>query len=68
MREKIYYGDVDVLNIKTKQVITLRNVVYKANSTVMLICGKHIAPKDRADYVVKRFHFSSSKVIGESCI
>lgn len=71
MGEKIYYGDVDLINIKTGEITTIHNVVYKASALLSDVCSnvlKSISVKDRPNYKIKRFHLDRAKVIGESCI
>ena len=71
MGEKIYYGSVDIVNIRTGEVITLCEQVYKASGTIGQVCGKflrRLPERERENYKIKRFRFDESKVVGVSVI
>lgn len=68
MGEKIYFGDADIIDTRTRKVSTIKGVIYTAVQTADhsgRILHSIPAP-ERKYYHIKRFHIESAKVIGKT--
>ena len=69
MRNKIYFGDVDLIDTRTGKVITVPRVLYKENQSINEIRGRamqSIARQDRPHYKIIPPDPARAKVIGET--
>lgn len=69
MKQKIYYGDVDLIDTRTGKVTTIRRVMYKENQSLNEIRGRalqSIAGHDRQYYQIVQPDPTRAKVIGET--
>ncbi len=69
MRNKIYFGDVDLIDTRTGKVKTVQRVMYKENQPLNEIRGRalqSIAGHDRQYYQIVQPDPARAKVIGET--
>ena len=69
MSNKIYFGDVDLIDIRTGKITTVQRVIYKSNQPLNEIrtqALQSIDKRDRQYYKVVRPDPSRAKVIGET--
>ena len=67
MREKIYFGDVDLIDTRTGKITTLHKMVFKPSDTDNIRKFLNRVPKHEHPYMrVKRLHTGTAKIIGET--
>lgn len=69
MRENIYYGEVEITDLRTLETLTLQGVIFKPGNTIRDLIphlrriGRKAEPEH---YQIKRFRIDTAKVIGVS--
>lgn len=69
MRESIYYGEVEITDLRTVEALTLRGVIFKPSTTIRDLIPhlRRIGRKaEPAHYQIKRLRTDTAKVIGVS--
>jgi hypothetical protein len=71
MGHKIYFGDVEVLNIKTKQKMVFSHQMFTeldkpTDDKLRRWVLAKIKPANRGDYKIIRLCFDTAKVVGET--
>ena len=71
MPQKIYYGNVELVNTRTHQKIIVENQIYKEldNINDASIRNKiliHLKPKEQEQFKIYRFCFDTAKYLGDT--
>ncbi len=71
MAQKIYFGDVEILNHKTRERVTLTKRMYKehdspTNPEVRESVLRDVKPKERDQWQIERMCFDTAKYLGDT--
>jgi len=71
MAQKIYFGNVEVLNIKTRERRTLEKQLFKeldrpTDTSLRATVLRHINPKEREQWQITKLCFDTAKYMGDT--